>query len=203
MVCYFHYSVHNWFLNFYNSLWYFLLIPNTVHLEIRCLLPERWCKEMAIIIELSSSFGECLSTVVLPSVLFPNRGTAPVIVIKQRPLFRAWKHAAKNWRSPQKMPVTTPAPHRRHSVALLSLCGCRAGDPVSKPAGRPALFLLLSISGPCHRRCRAKLLSLGNQAKCFQLLDLLISPSHRSPTSASVRIRKHLIASAWCTVMRA
>ena len=94
-------------------------------------------------------------------------------------------------------------PRRRHSVALLSHCGCRAGDPVSKPAGRPALFLLLSISGPCHRRCRAKLLSLGNQAKCFQLLDLLISPSHRSPTSASVRIRKHLIASARCTVMRA
>jgi hypothetical protein len=62
--------------------------------------------------------------------------------------------------------------------------------------------LLLSISGPCHRRrCRAKLLSLGNQAKCFQLLDLLISPSHRSPTSASVRIRKHLIASAWSRTM--
>ena len=157
---------------------------------------------MAIIIELSSNFGEYLSTVTaLPSVLFPNRATVPVIVIKQRPLFRAWKHAAKNWRSPQKMPVTYDA--SAAATTQWRCCRYAVAAPVSKPAGR-LFFLLLSISGPCHRRrCRAKLLSLGNQAKCFQLLDLLISPSHRSPTSASVRIRKHLIASAWCTVMRA
>ena len=111
---------------------------------------------MAIIIELSSNFGEYLSTVTaLPSVLFPNRATVPVIVIKQRPLFRAWKHAAKNWRSPQKMPVTYDA--SAAATTQWRCCRYAAAAPVSKPAGR--LFLLLSISGPCHRGCRAKLLS--------------------------------------------
>ena len=112
---------------------------------------------MAIIIELSSNFGEYLSTVTaLPSVLFPNRATVPVIVIKQRPLFRAWKHAAKNWRSPQKMPVTYDA--SAAATTQWRCCRYAVAAPVSKPAGR-LFFLLLSISGPCHRRYRAKLLS--------------------------------------------
>ena len=154
---------------------------------------------MAIIIELSSSFGEYLSTVVLPSVQLPNRGTVSCHCDQTKASVSCMKACSKKLKVATKnagYDGSAAAAAAAASVAPLSLCGCRAGEPVSKPAGR-LFFLLLSISGPCHRRrCRAKLLSLGNQAKCFQLLDLLISPSHRSPTSASVRIRKHLIASA-------
>ena len=159
---------------------------------------------MAIIIELSSNFGEYLFYCRPPFSSISQQSHSSCHCDQTKASVSCMKACNKKLKVATKNAGYLRRRRRRHSVALLSLCARPRRRWAGEQAGRPAgFFLLLSISGPCHRRCRAKLLSLGNQAKCFQLLDLLISPSHRSPTSASVRIRKHLIASAWCTVMRA
>ena len=114
---------------------------------------------MAIIIELSSSFGEYLSTVVLPSVQLPNRGTVSCHCDQTKASVSCMKACSK------KLKVATKnagydgsAAAAAASVAPLSLCGCRAGEPVSKPAGR--LFF-------CYCQYRGLVIDAAAEPSCF------------------------------------
>ena len=95
---------------------------------------------MAIIIELSSSFGEYLSTVVLPSVQLPNRGTVSCHCDQTKASVSCMKACSKKLKVATKNAGYLRRQRRRHhSVALLSLCRGRAGEQ----AGRPAFFFVI------------------------------------------------------------
>ena len=107
---------------------------------------------MAIIIELSSSFGEYLSTVVLPSVQLPNRGTVSCHCDQTKASVSCMKACSKKLKVATKNAGYDASAAAAPTGRALYYC---AGEQ----AGRPVFF--------CYCQYRGLVIDAAAEPSCF------------------------------------